>query len=82
MIAIAKDNEGTYSLSGLTADELEIIQEGILRLFAESKREEDRTFRRQVRILNKPIDKELDRIYADQVLQRNIRFGSPSIPGS
>lgn len=82
MIAIAKDNEGTYSLSGLTADDLEIIQEGILRLFSESKREEDRTFRRQVRILNKPIDKELDRIYADQVLQRNIRFGSPSIPGS
>jgi len=75
MITCTKDMEGTYSLSGLTSDDLEIIQEGILRLFAESRKEDDRPFRRQVRTINKPIENELDRIYADQVLQRNIRFG-------
>lgn len=74
MITCTKDNEGTYTLDGLTSDDLEVIQEGILRLFAESRKEADRTFRRQVRAINKPIDHELDKIYADMELQREIGF--------
>lgn len=74
MITCTIDNEGNYTLDGLTADDLEVIQEGILRLFAESRKEADRTFRRQVRAINKPIDHELDKIYADKAMQREIGF--------
>lgn len=75
MITCTKDNEGSYTLDGLTPDDLEVIQEGILRLFAESRTEADRAFRRQVRAINKVIDHELDKIYADKAMQREIGFG-------
>lgn len=80
MITCTKDNEGTFTITGLTSEHLEVIQEGILRLFAESKTEADRLFRRQVRMINRPIDNELDKIFNNQVFQRNIHFGSEGGP--
>ncbi len=76
MITCEKDSEGSYILSGLSATDIEIIQEGILRLFAESRKETDRKFRRQVRMINQPIDDELDKIYADRVCQQYLKFGT------
>ncbi len=75
MISCTKDTEGSYTLAGLSASNLEIIQEGILRLFDESRREEHRPYRRQVLQVNKPIENELDRLYNQQHLQRSIKFG-------
>ena len=75
MISVTKDTEGLYVLSGLSANDLEIIQEGIIRLFDESRRDEHRPFRRQVLQLNQPIELELDRLFNHQLLQRSIKFG-------
>ncbi len=75
MIGIVKDNDGTYSLTGLSSGDLDIIQEGIIRLFDESRRDEHRPFRRQILQINKPIEHVLDRIYNEIPLQRVIKFG-------
>lgn len=75
MIGIVKDNDGTYSLSGLSSGDLDIIQEGIIRLFDESRRDEHRPFRREILQINKPIENELDRIYNEIPMQQVIKFG-------
>jgi len=75
MITCTKDSEGTYTLAGLSSSDLDILQEGILRLFAESRKEEHRPFRGQVLQINSPIEQQLDRVYNEQLLQRSIKFG-------
>jgi len=75
MIGIVKEDVGTYSLTGLTSGDLDIIQEGIIRLFDESRLEEHRKFRRQILQINHPIENELDRIYNELHLQQVIKFG-------
>jgi hypothetical protein len=74
MIECKKENDGNYTISGLSASDIEIIQEGILRLFAESRKETDRKFRHQVLVINQPIDEELEKLFADQALQRDLDF--------
>ena len=76
MITCEKDGEGSYILLGLSASDIEIIQEGLLRLFAESRKEGDRPFRRQVLNIHIPIDVELDKIYAGQDSQQDLQFGT------
>jgi len=74
MIECKKEDDGTYTVSGLSASDIEIIQEGILRLFAESRQETDRKFRRQVLVINQPIDDVLEKLYADQAMQCDLKF--------
>lgn len=76
MIECKKEDDGNYTISGLSASDIEIIQEGILRLFAESRKEGDRPFRRQLLNINIPIDAELDKIYAGQYNQQDLQFGT------
>lgn len=59
MITCHKAEEG-YTLEGLSADDLEIIQEGIIRLFNESTRKMHRSFRTHVLNINRPIEAVLD----------------------
>lgn len=59
MITIEKTDEG-YNIKGLSADDLDIIQEGIVRLFNQSNRKEHRCFRTQVLNINRPIEAVLD----------------------
>jgi hypothetical protein len=74
MITCRKEQDGTYTLSGLKANDLDALQEGIIRLFDESRKEEHRPFRRQILQINSPIDSALDRYYNEQMLQRKIKF--------
>ena len=50
----------SFSVNGLNASDLEVIQDGIIRLFNESNRAEHSKFRRQVLEINAPIDKQLE----------------------
>lgn len=62
MITCSKTDSNAYALSGLTACDLELIQEAIIRLFNESNRKEHRDFRTQVLQINRPIDNELEKL--------------------
>jgi|GEM_PF-5050120 len=49
-----------YTLEGLTFADLEIIEEGIIRLFNESSKNEHRDFRKQVLRINRGINPALE----------------------
>lgn len=57
-----KVGDNQYELRGLTLNDIEILQEGLARLFNESRREEHRSFRKEINELNRPIEDELDKI--------------------
>lgn len=62
MILCTCDN-GSFSISGLSIEDLEFIQEGIHRLFMESLKEEHREFRTKILQIDRAIDPELERHY-------------------
>lgn len=67
MIGIKKDND-TYTLTGLTIDDLEILQEGLHRLFGESQKQEHREFRSQTLRIDRAIDPELEKHFNSKFL--------------
>lgn len=71
MITCTKTEEG-YRLDGLSAADLEVIQDGITRLFNETDRKEHRAFRTQVLGINRPIDAELDKLEVKKQFILNI----------
>ena len=60
MISCTKTNDNKYSLDNLSLEDLEVLQEGIIRLFHESLRDEHRDFRTQVLRINRAIEPVLD----------------------
>lgn len=60
MTELKKDND-TYTLTGLSIDDLEMMQEGLHRLFNESQKREHRNFRRQVLQIDRAIDPALEK---------------------
>lgn len=60
MVTCIKEN-GTYTLSGLLPEDLDIIQEAIIRLFNESSKAGHRDFRSKILRVNRAIDPELDK---------------------
>ena len=57
-----KIEKGTYTISGLTLEDLENIQEGLHRLFNESNKDRHRGFRTQVLYIDRVIDPELAKL--------------------
>ena len=57
-----KRTNNSFSIEGLTVADMEVIQDGIIRLFNESHRAEHSNFRNQVLRINRPIDDELEKL--------------------
>lgn len=60
MITCTKEN-GTYKLSGILPEDLDILQEAIIRLFNESNKAGHRDFRSQILRINRAIDPEIEK---------------------
>jgi hypothetical protein len=60
MIHCNKEN-GSYTLTGLMINDLDVLQEGLHRLFNESQKTEHRDFRSQILRIDRAIDPELER---------------------
>lgn len=67
MTGITKDND-TYTLTGLSMEDLEVIQEGLHRLFTESHKDEHRNFRSQVLKIDRAIDPVLGKHYSTNTI--------------
>ena len=55
------NDNGSFTLSGLSIEDLELLQEGLHRLFNESQKDEHREFRSQVLRIDRAIDPELEK---------------------
>lgn len=60
MINCNKEN-GFYTLCGLRINDLDLLQEGLHRLFNESRKKEHRDFRSQILRIDRAIDPELEK---------------------
>jgi len=63
MITCTKNIDKTYTIGGLTVDDLELIKESYALLFGECRREAFRHIRRQVIQIDRAIDPVLEQHY-------------------
>ena len=65
MITLNKEN-GNYTLAGLSINDLEILQEGLHRLFNESQKDKHHDFRTDVLQIDRAINPELDKYFYEK----------------
>lgn len=67
MVSLIPSDDGCFDLTGLSAADLEILDEALCMLFAQSLKAEHRPFRSTILQIHEPISEQLDKLSTEKL---------------